>query len=222
MYYWFPKVTGRMYNEPVAKASFWLTFLGTALTFFPMHIVGLLGMARRVYTYPHGLGWDPYNLSETIGAFILAAGLLLIFANLAYSRLAGPPAGPDPFYGGTLEWATTSPPPHYNFETIPRIRSKEPTWDQPELRDGAQPPSDGGRPLDAGHFQLSTSMLDATPEAALHLPEDSLWPFGLTLALTAFFYGLLLGSVIVTIAGAAACLVGTAGWLWPRGESPGT
>src|SRR5256885_8539454 len=92
MYYWFPKVTGRLYHEGLAKLSFWLTFLGTALTFFPMHIIGLLGMPRRVYTYPSSLGWGAYNLSETIGAFILTAGLLLIFGNLLYSRFRGAPA----------------------------------------------------------------------------------------------------------------------------------
>src|SRR5213595_2867272 len=97
MYYWFPKVTGRMYHEGVAKASFWVAFVGTALTFFPMHMLGLLGMTRRVYTYPNGMGWGAYNLSETVGAFILTAGLLMIFANLAYSRFRGPAAGPDPF-----------------------------------------------------------------------------------------------------------------------------
>src|SRR5207244_13082627 len=89
MYYWFPKVTGRLYHEGLAKLSFWLTFVGTALTFFPMHIIGLLGMPRRVYTYPSSLGWGAYNLSETIGAFILTAGLLLIFWNLGSRRFPG-------------------------------------------------------------------------------------------------------------------------------------
>src|SRR6059058_5180635 len=103
MFYWFPKVTGRMYHERLAQASFWLTFLGTSLTFFPMHIVGLLGMTRRVYTYHHGFGWDAYNLLETVGAFILVSGLLLIFTNLLWSRFRGVPSGPDPFHGGTLE-----------------------------------------------------------------------------------------------------------------------
>jgi cytochrome c oxidase subunit 1/cytochrome c oxidase subunit I+III len=222
LYHWGPKMTGRLMSERAGKWSFWLMFVGFNGAFFPQHITGLMGQPRRTYTYPPGLGWDVWNLISTIGAFLFAAGALVTFVNWFWARRWGATAGNDPWQGETLEWATTSPPPHYNFETIPRIRSKEPTWDHPQLRDGAQPPSDGGRPLDAGHFQLSTSMLDATPEAALHLPEDSLWPFGLTLALTAFFYGLLLGSVIVTIAGAAACLVGTAGWLWPRGESPGT
>src|SRR5256886_11156825 len=136
MYYWFPKVTGRLYHEPVAKLSFWLTFVGTALTFFPMHILGLLGMTRRVYTYPSSLGWGAYNLSETIGAFILTAGLLLIFWNLVYSRFRGAPAGPDPFFGGTLEWATTSPPPPYNFPVIPTVTSAYPNWDVEDRRGG--------------------------------------------------------------------------------------
>src|SRR5207248_4375622 len=130
MYYWFPKVTGRMYHERVAQISFWVTALGTALTFFPMHIAGLLGMTRRVYTYQPGLGLDAYNLSETIGAFILTAGLLLIFGNLAWSRFRGPLAGPDPFLGGTLEWTTTSPPPPYNFAVIPPVPSAYPNWDR--------------------------------------------------------------------------------------------
>src|SRR5213078_1233808 len=93
MYYWFPKVTGRLYHERAAQASFWLTFLGTSLTFFPMHIVGLLGMPRRVYTYQPGLGWDGYNLVETVGAFLMAAGILAIFANLLWSAFRGPAAG---------------------------------------------------------------------------------------------------------------------------------
>src|ERR687883_1840627 len=89
MYFWFPKVTGRMYHEGVGKASFWLAFAGTALTFFPMHIVGLLGMPRRVYTYPPGMGWSGYNLVESLGAYVLAAGLLLVVANLPVSLLRG-------------------------------------------------------------------------------------------------------------------------------------
>src|SRR6185312_8262048 len=93
LYYWFPKVTGRMYHEAWAKVSFWLTFAGTMLTFFPMHVAGLYGMTRRVYTYEGGLGWDAYNLAETIGAFVLAGGLVSIAVNLAVSARRGRPAG---------------------------------------------------------------------------------------------------------------------------------
>src|SRR5205814_9154692 len=113
LYYWFPKVTGRMYHEGVGQLSFWLSFVGSALTFFPMHIVGLLGMPRRVYTYPAGLGWDAYNLVETIGAFTLALSIVVFLANVLRCLAAGEPAGDDPWGGGTLEWATSSPPPPY-------------------------------------------------------------------------------------------------------------
>ena len=150
MYYWFPKVTGRMYHERWAQASFWVTFAGTTLTFFPMHIVGLLGMTRRVYTYEPGLGWDIYNLLETIGGFVLAAGLLMIFANLLWSGLRGAPAGRDPFYGGTLEWTTPSPPPHYNFAVIPTVTSPYPNWDA-DARIADTTSTAGSRLLDVGH-----------------------------------------------------------------------
>src|SRR3954453_3644967 len=115
LYYWFPKVTGRMYFERWGQPSFWLSFAGMNLTFFPMHIVGLLGMPRRQYTYPNGLGWNGYNLVETIGSYLLAAGLLLVAANLAVSLFRGARAGNDPFGGDTLEWSVSSPPPSYNF-----------------------------------------------------------------------------------------------------------
>src|SRR5579884_2286625 len=110
MYFWFPKVTGRMYHEGVGKLSFWLTFIGTLVTFFPMHILGLLGMPRRVYTYPPGLGWTFLNTLESAGAYLLAGGLITIVGNLAYSYFRGEAAGNDPFGGDTLEWSTSSPP----------------------------------------------------------------------------------------------------------------
>src|SRR5207249_5717938 len=115
IYYWYPKVTGRRLSERLGKASFWVMFVGFNVAFFPMHIVGLLGMTRRVYTYQSGLGWDSYNLAETIGAYLVAAGILVIFVNLLWSGFRGPPAGPDPFFGGTLVWTIPSPPPAYNF-----------------------------------------------------------------------------------------------------------
>ena len=105
MYFWFPKVTGRMYYERWGQASFWLTFAGMNLTFFPMHILGLQGMPRREYTYPSDLGWHGLNLLETLGSYLLAIGLLMVFVNLAVSLFRGEVAGPDPFGAPTLEWS---------------------------------------------------------------------------------------------------------------------
>ena len=119
MYYWFPKVTGRMYYERWGQASFWLTFIGMNITFFPMHLLGLAGMPRRDYTYSSELGWTSYNLIETLGAYLLAAGLVMVAANLITSLFRGEPAGDDPFGGDTLEWSVSSPPPEYNFAGHP-------------------------------------------------------------------------------------------------------
>jgi cytochrome c oxidase subunit 1 len=129
LYYWFPKMTGRMLSETLGKTSFWLMFIGFNLTFFVQHALGLSGMPRRVYTYPAGVGWSTYNLISTIGSFILGVGVLVTIANVARSLKRGAVAGPDPWKGNTLEWFTTSPPPVNNFDSIPRVRSVEPMRD---------------------------------------------------------------------------------------------
>jgi cytochrome c oxidase subunit I+III len=181
MYYWFPKVTGRMYHEGWAKASFWLTFVGTSLTFFPMHIVGLLGMPRRVYTYPGGLGWDIYNLLETIGAFILAAGLLLIAFNLIHSRFRGAPAGADPFHGGTLEWTIPSPPPEYNFAVIPTVSSAYPNWDEEDREIDVRHLEQGEMTFEDGHETPTSTVRDGAFDEVVDMPSESPWPIVLAL-----------------------------------------
>jgi cytochrome c oxidase subunit I len=128
-YYWFPKMSGRMYNEALAKWHFWLFFIGFHLTFDFMHIPGILGMPRRIYTYEPGRGWEIWNLIVTIGVFFQTAGVLVFVVNLLWSLWKGEPAGNDPWDAWTLEWSTSSPPPEYDFAATPVVRSRRPLWD---------------------------------------------------------------------------------------------
>jgi cytochrome c oxidase subunit I len=128
-YYWFPKVCGRLYSEPLGKLHFWLFFIGFHLTFDFMHIPGLLGMPRRIYTYEPGRGWDIWNLLVTVGVVFQAVAVLVFVANLVLSFFRGPPAGSDPWDAWTLEWSTSSPPPDYNYAVLPVVKSRRPLWD---------------------------------------------------------------------------------------------
>ena len=135
MYYWFPKMTGRMYSERLGQLHFWLFLIGFHLTFDFMHIPGLLGMPRRIYTYEPGRGWDSWNLIVTVGVFFQAAAILVLFVNFLWSYSRGAHAGGDPWDAWTLEWSVPSPPPTYNFASIPTIRSRRPLWDLKHLDD---------------------------------------------------------------------------------------
>jgi cytochrome c oxidase subunit I len=128
-YYWFPKMSGRMYNETLAKWHFWLFLIGFHLTFDFMHIPGLLGMPRRIYTYEPGRGWEIWNLIVTVGVLFQIAGVLAFVGNLLWSLAKGDVAGNDPWDAWTLEWSTTSPPPDYDFASIPVVQSRRPLWD---------------------------------------------------------------------------------------------
>ncbi len=129
MHYWYPKVSGRMYNERLGKFGFWNFVIGFNLTFLPQHVLGFLGMPRRIYTYPAGRGWEPYNLISSIGVIFQVAAVATFAWNVIYSAVKGKRAGDDPWDGWTLEWATSSPPPEYNFEKLPVVRSSRPLWD---------------------------------------------------------------------------------------------
>lgn len=222
VYYWAPKMNGSLLPEGWGRLSFWLTFIGFNLAFFPMHIAGLLGQPRRTYTYQEGLGWEVWNQLETLGTAILGVGLLITAVVWIRSTYRGAPAPNDPWRSETLEWATSSPPPEYNFESIPTVRSLHPTWDQPELRDGAQPVDDGGRPLAGGHLTLSTTLVDARPKAIVHMPHASPWPFILSVALMVFFFGALTRLALLAAFGGFLVVVGVMGWLWPRGQTQET
>ncbi len=172
-----------------------------------MHIVGLLGMPRRVYTYPAGLGWDAYNLAETVGSYVLTAGLVLIAANLVVSRFRGAPSGPDPFHGGTLEWATSSPPPHYNFPAIPKVTSPYPNWDEGDRATDSARLDRGVLTLEEGHETPASTVRDGLLDEVLEMPSESPWPLALGACATVAF-ALLLTSHFVTagILGALAAL----------------
>jgi cytochrome c oxidase subunit 1 len=129
VYYWYPKMFGRMLNEKLGKWHFWLLFVGFWITFVPQYIVGLEGMPRRVATYPSNLGWGVLNQISTVGAFVIGASFIFLLVNLLTSWRNPVPAGNDPWGGQALEWFTTSPPPHHNFTQLPPIRSERPTWD---------------------------------------------------------------------------------------------
>jgi heme/copper-type cytochrome/quinol oxidase subunit 1 len=140
LYYWFPKITGRLSSESLGRWHFWLMFIGFNLTFFPMHILGVQGMQRRIFRYPIETGFLPWNVVETAGAFLLGFSILIFLWNMLVSWARGPRAGNDPWLANTLEWLTTSPPPAYNFASLPRIRSERPVRDLrlgTTLRDGA-------------------------------------------------------------------------------------
>ncbi len=216
VYYWFPKFTGRMASEVLGKWTFWILFAGFNLAFFPMHILGLMGMPRRVYTYAPGMGWAALNLIVTIGAFLFAFGILLFLLDLAIALRRGKPAGDNPWEGPTLEWATPSPPPAYNFRVIPVIASRHPLWED-RLNEGPDRSRlDEGPMLLDGRQVLGTTPFDAEPNAILTMPGDTLLPLGLGVAATAVFVSLLFHAWVWAAVAMAGCAVVLVLWLTPH------
>lgn len=215
LYYWFPKMTGRMLSEHLGKWNFWLTFIGFNVAFLPMHLTGLLGMPRRVYTYGPEFGWTALNMTTSIGAFILAFGILLLLINIAISLRSGTPAGPNPWDAPTLEWAIPSPPPAYNFVVIPTIASRHPLWEDRLQESNQRSSITNGFALDHGRETIATTPLDAEPDAVLKMPDDSFAPLFLALSLTALFIAMLAKSLDGGIVACLAILASMLLWLWP-------
>jgi cytochrome c oxidase subunit I+III len=213
LYYWLPKMSGRMPNERLGRWAFWWVFGGMNLTFFPMHISGLLGMPRRIYTYPAGLGWDVWNLLSTVGVFVLATGLLLVLAGLLHAIRRGRPAPDDPWGGDTLEWATSSPPPPYNFPVIPRVHSLHPVWDERTVASLTE--LDDDRTLSGGRHTPVTSELDGQFERAQETPEPSVRPLVTAIGLLVVVLGLLAGWYWLASLGGLLAAGTIASWLWP-------
>jgi cytochrome c oxidase subunit 1 len=208
--YWFPKFTGRMMSDSLGKWSFWTTFSGFHLAFAPMHFVGMMGMPRRVYTYPMGMGWDELNLLSTLGAFVTAAGVLLFAVNAAVSLRRGRVAGANPWDAPGLEWATSSPPPVYNFAHIPVVTSSSPLWDNRNHL-----PVMTGLRVDDRELLLTTVM-EAKPDLREPSPLPSVWPLIAALATGATFISSIFTPWAVVV-GAVPVAVALTAWFWPKG-----
>ena len=209
IYFWFPKATGRLLSETAGKWQFWLFFIGFQLTFFPMHILGLLGMPRRVYTYPSGLGWEPYNQIATLGGVMLFTSVLIFVINVLVSLRRGALAGDNPWDGPTLEWATTSPPPPYNFMLTPVVDSREPLWEHREELPVMEGLSTAKREV------LTSSPSEAEPISRQASPEPSIWPFLSAIATTIVLLGTIF-SEWALVWGALPLGVVLTGWFWPK------
>jgi len=210
-HYWFPKFTGRMMSERVGRWSFGLMFAGFNIAFFPMHLLGLQGMPRRVYTYPAEMGWGGLNLLATAGAVTLLVGILLTLVNAVRSARSGVPAPADPWGGGTLEWATASPPRMCNFPALPVVHGRDPLWQPapPEAPDHV-----AGLAIDVREV-LTTTVAEARPDSRMMFPESSPWPFLAAVATTVLFVASIFTPWAV-VWGAIPVAITLVAWFWPR------
>lgn len=219
VYYWFPKFTGKMLDERLGKWNFWLLFVGTNVAFFPMHMVGLLGMPRRVYTYQAGLGWEIYNLLSTIGVFIIIPGIAVFIWNVWRSYRSGAEAGPNPWGADTLEWATPSPPEEHGWSVLPIVHSRHPLWDQDDLHSGDAEVEQlvhgmGAWPL-KWRAALIVGTADARPQEIFRVADPSLWPLVVALGTVGIFAAELTGIRWAALVSAAVIVIGVIGWNRP-------
>ncbi|WP_432757271.1 cytochrome c oxidase subunit I [Consotaella aegiceratis] len=218
LHFWFPKMTGRLMSERLGRWAFWTIFLGFNVAFLPMHLTGLFGMPRRIYTYPANVGWGTLNMITSVGSFMLAFGVLLFLVNLFVSRRRGAVAGPNPWDAPTLEWAIPSPPPAYNFTVIPVIASRHPLWED-RLDEGTGRSSlKRGLILDHGKETILTTALDAEPDLIVKMPDDDPWPFLLTVAMAVGFAAALLHWWWIVGAAVLGLMASLVAWLWPRAD----
>jgi cytochrome c oxidase subunit I len=211
-YFWMPKITGRMLDERKGKWSFWLMFIGLNVGFFPMQLLGILGMPRRIYTYPAGTGWASLNFISTVGAFLLGVGIFISIWNFLESLRSGPIAGKNPWNADGLEWALDSPPAEYAWVHIPTVRSRHPLWDSHDETDDPN----NERILDDERMTLATTWIDAKPIAKARMPEDTITPLLLALTITLVFVALVFPNLWLGLVGTILSLIVVAAWLWPE------
>jgi cytochrome c oxidase subunit I+III len=209
LYYWMPKITGHMLNEAAGKWHFWLFFIGFNMTFFPMHILGLRGMPRRIYTYPSSLPWANLNMVASSGVIFMTLAVLIFIANFFWHLKRGKVAGNNPWDAATLEWATTSPPPVYNFAELPTVSGRDALWDAVPN----QPIVEG---LDEDSRQvLITRVMDADPDHRDEFPGPTPIPFIAALATSGFFISTIFTAKAffpTIIAVGVTLLI----WYWPK------
>ncbi|HXF63966.1 MAG TPA: cytochrome c oxidase subunit I [Caldilineaceae bacterium] len=220
LYYWLPKWSGRMMSERLGKWSFWLMFTGVHLTFFPMHILGLLGMPRRVYTYPVSFGWDIYNQLATAGVLLLFLGIGVFLINLFYSVRNGEKAGDNPWNADSLEWATASPPPDYGFAALPLVRSRHPLWEQGRVHQGDEQSERLVMALarwpQTWRAVLATSVVEAKPQEVFRVSGPAIWPAITGLGLIIIFGSEIFSLRMIALIGILVVLFGQVGWHWPE------
>jgi cytochrome c oxidase subunit 1/cytochrome c oxidase subunit I+III len=207
IYYWAPKMYGRMPSERLGHLSFWLMFIGFNAAFFPMHVSGLLGMPRRVYTYSASSGLAGLNLLSTVGAYVLGLGILVAAWNLYRCRTRGAVAGDNPWGAASLEWLAASPPEDYNFARIPIVESRVPLWDGR---------FEAGPAYDEARLTPLTSPVDASLDEPVELPESNLWSVVIAIGMLVAFAALLCRIDWLAAAGFVVTLFSLARWMWPR------
>ena len=211
VYYWFPKFTGRMMSERLGKWHFWLAFIGFNITFFPMHISGLMGMPRRVYTYLPEMGWGNLNLISTLGGVMLFGSFVLFLVNVLVSARRGAVAGPNPWDAGTLEWAASSPPLPQNFDRIPVVTNREPLWAHRNTL-----PVAAGLSVENREVIISTAT-SGRADLKESSPEPSIWPFLAAIATTITFIGSIFTPWAI-VWGGLPTMITLVGWFWPKGN----
>ncbi|MDQ3137974.1 MAG: cytochrome c oxidase subunit I, partial [Gemmatimonadota bacterium] len=229
LYYWLPKITGRLMDERLGWWSVGVMFVGFNLAFFPMHLSGLLGMPRRVYTYPEGMGLEWYNLLSTIGAFTFAFGILLTIVNFARTLKRGVPAGNNPWQGDTLEWSVSSPPPQAQFARLPVVRDRHPLWDPAWRQERMRPEETRAADTEAredvsqmDHWPtrwrgaLVVSVNEGRPLAVVHMPAKSIAPFAMSVGFVTLFAALIVDHMPTIAVGAAIIAGSLVRWFWPQ------
>ena len=220
LYYWLPKMTGRMLNERLGRWSFWTMLVGFNTSFFPMHILGLLGMPRRIYTYQSGLGWGSLNALVSVGGAVFGLGTGMTLVNMVWARFRGAQAPANPWGADTLEWATTSPPPDHNFTVMPVVRSRHPLWDDDPPLDvetpGAAPGAPGAFGREGARTRQSALVegIESRPDQALKVPEPTYVPFWVAFGMALFFVGLLVKASVVLVGGLVIGIVVLLMWTW--------